>query len=212
MNFSTRSAAALAAVTAMFVAVPVAFADVSSDDSGLVGTQMAIGCGYGGTSVFAPWGDRHDYALLSGGDFENGADGWALDGGAAVADGNEPFQVGGPADHQSLALPAGSSATSPTFCVSRREDTVRFFVRTDSGRKARLKVEALYTDVTRGKDSDRIVKLHADATWDATDRLSVDLPQARGRLDTANVALRFTPLDDNGFQVDDVYIDPRLRN
>jgi len=211
MNFHTRTAAALAALTALFVAVPVASAHDSSDDFDAV-SSLVDGCGYTGTDVFAPWGDRHDYTLTPDGGLESGGDGWTLDDGAAVVEGNETFQVGGAADHQSLSLPAGSSATTPSFCVSKKEDTVRLFVRTNSGRNARLKVEVLYTDVVRGKDSERIARLQADRRWDATDRLEIELPRARGRLYTANVALRFTPLDDDGFQVDDVYVDPRLRH
>jgi hypothetical protein len=192
----------------MFVAAPVALAD----DAG-AGSQVAVaGCGYSGTNVFAPWGDTHDYALTPDGGFEHGADGWQLEGGAAVSEGNESFQVGGAADHQSLTLPAGSSATSPAFCVSKRDDIVRLFARTDSGRKARMKVEVLYTDVAKGKDSVRIDKLRADANWDATDTLDIALPHANGKLTTTNVALRFTPLGDDSFQIDDVYIDPRLRH
>jgi hypothetical protein len=207
MNFPTRSATALAAVTAMFVAAPVALADDSAGTS----SQVSIGCGYSGTNVFAPWGDSRDYALIPDGGFENGAAGWTLGGDAAVVDGNETFQVGGPADHQSLDLPAGASATSPSFCVSKREDIVRLFVRTDSGRKARLKVEVIYPDARNGQDSERINRLRATASWDASGRLKIALPATGGRQSTTNVALRFTPLDDDGFQIDDVYVDPRLR-
>jgi hypothetical protein len=208
MNFPTRSAAALTALTAMFVAAPVAFAD----DSGVASSQVSIGCGYSGSNVFAPWGDNRDYALTPDGGFENGAAGWALDGGAATTEGNESFQVGDAADHQSLDLPAGSSATSPSFCVSRREDSVRLFVRSDSGRKARLKVEAIYTDAANGQQSDRVDRLRASESWDASGRLKITLPDTGSRLSTVNVSLRFTPLDDSDFQIDDVYIDPRLRN
>jgi hypothetical protein len=208
MNFPTRSAAALTALTAMFVAAPVAFAD----DPGVIGAPVSIGCGYSGTNVFAAWGDDHNYALTPDGGFENGAAGWALDGQAATTDGNENFQVGGPSDHQSLNLPAGSSATSPSFCVSRREDTVRLFVRTDSGRRARLKVEAIYTDAANGDGSERVDKLRATESWDASGRLKIALPDTGSRLSTTNVSLRFTPLDGDSFQIDDVYVDPRLRN
>jgi hypothetical protein len=207
MNFPTRSAAALAAVTAMFVAAPVALAD----DSDGTAAQVSIGCGYSGTNVFAPWGDSRDYSLVPDGGFENGAAGWTLDDGASVVDGNETFQVGGSADHQSLDLPAGSSATSPSFCVSRREDIVRLFARTDSGRKARLKVEVIYPDARNGDDSERVDRLRATESWDASGRLKIVLPETVGRHSTTNVALRFTPLDDDGFQIDDVYLDPRLR-
>src|SRR4051812_44477972 len=101
MSFvALRTATALAAVTAVLVAAPVA------------GASTPHGCGYSGTSVFAPWNDDRLYTLTPDGGFENGADGWTLDDGAAVADGNETFDVGGAADQRSLALPAGSSATS----------------------------------------------------------------------------------------------------
>jgi hypothetical protein len=211
MNFPTRTLAALAALSALVVAAPAASANDFSDDLDGV-SSLVDGCGYTGTDVFAPWGDRHDYTLVPDGGFENGADGWTLDDGAAVVEGNETFQVGGAADHQSLNLPAGSSATSPSFCVSKKEDITRFFVRSEGGRKAKLKVEVVYTDVVHGKDTQRLDKLRADDNWDATDKLEIELPRAKGKVLTANVALRFTPLDDDGFQVDDVYIDPRLRH
>ena len=62
---------------------------------------------------FASWGDSSSYTLIPGGNFEAGAFPWALTGGAKVLAGNETYHVGGPADSQSLSLPAGSSATSP---------------------------------------------------------------------------------------------------
>jgi hypothetical protein len=210
MNFPTRSAAALAAVTAMFVAAPVAFADDSSDGAGSVAAGQ--GCGYSGTTVFAPWGDGRSYSLTPDRGFENGAAGWTLEDGAAVAEGNERFQVGGAADHLSLALPEGSSATTPAFCISKREDTFRLFARTNGGDDARMKVEVVYTNAMGQTASVRIDKLQANRRWDATDRLGIDLPQAAGRQFTANVSLRFTPMRGGDWQVDDLYIDPRLRN
>jgi hypothetical protein len=199
----TRTAAALAALTTLFVAAPVASANESAGDGDA--------CGYTGTTVFAPWNDPRSYALTPDGGFENAADGWTLDDGAAVAEGNETFQVGDAADHQSLALPAGSSATSPAFCVTKHDDVLRLFARTDGGGGARLKVEVLYTDAQHGRDSVRVGRLRGGDAWDPTRALPVDLDQARGNRET-DISLRFTPIGDGNWQIDDVYIDPRLRN
>src|SRR4051812_3183749 len=66
-------------------------------------------CGYTPTKAFAAWHDNKSYVLTENGGLEAGDSGWTLAGGAAVAEGNETFAVGGAADHQSLSLPAGSS-------------------------------------------------------------------------------------------------------
>ena len=58
--------------------------------------------------------DPISYTLVPGGDFESGAAGWKLTGGASRHVGNEPgFYLRGAGDNRSLYLPAGSSATSP---------------------------------------------------------------------------------------------------
>jgi hypothetical protein len=207
MNFPTRTAAAFAALTALFVAAPVASASANDDSSAAAMTA----CGYTGDNVFAPWGDRHDYALTPDGGFENGGDGWTLEDGAAVSEGNERFQVNGAADHQSLTIPAGGSATSPAFCVSKLEDVARLFTRTNGGRDARLKVEVVYTDFRNGHDSMRIDRLSGDRSWSPTDRLPIALPDAIGRFTTTNVQLRFTAKSGGDWQIDDIFIDPRLR-
>src|SRR3954465_12871062 len=84
-------------------------------------------CGYTPSKIFAPWHDNKSYVLTDNGGLEQGDTGWTLAGGAAVVEGNETFAVGGAADHQSLSLPAGSSATSPAHCVSRHDGTFRAF-------------------------------------------------------------------------------------
>src|SRR4029078_13626466 len=56
---------------------------------------------------------------LYNGDFENGGLGWYLSGGARVVSGNEPYYLTGePSDHNSLYLPAGSSAYSASVCFA----------------------------------------------------------------------------------------------
>ena len=203
MNFPTRSAAALAALTAMFVAAARSPAQTTRRRC----RRGRRCCGYTGTTVFAPWNDPRSYTLTPDGGFENAAAGWTLDGGAAVTEGNETFQVGGAADHQSLALPAGSSATSPAICVTKHDDVFRLFARS-TGNKARLRVDVLYANGKRGK---RTVLRGRDA-WAPTRTLAVAIGRATQRGSaTSIISLRFTPLAGN-WQIDDVYLDPRLRN
>jgi hypothetical protein len=171
-------------------------------------------CGYTPSKVFASWHDNKSYVLTENGGFEQGDTGWTLAGGAAVAEGNETFAVGGAADHQSLSLPAGSSATSPGNCVSRHDGIFRAFARTDStDKKARLEVEVVYLD-GKGKKRSRVAgKLRAGQEWQPTKRLAVALGRAKGhgKMKVAHVAFRFTPVGEGTWQLDDVYLDPRAR-
>jgi hypothetical protein len=172
-------------------------------------------CGYSPSKVFAQWNDNKSYVLTQNGGFEAGDSGWTLAGGAAVGEGNETFALGGTADHQSLSLPAGSSATSPANCVAQHTGTFRAFARTDStDKKARLLVEVVYLD-GKGKAHSRVAgKLRAGEEWQPTKKLSVALGRAKGkgRMKMAHVAFRFTPVGEGTWQLDDVYLDPRARN
>ena len=174
----------------------------------------AKGCDYAPTKVFASWHDNKSYVLTENGGLEQGDSGWTLADGAAVVEGNESFAVGGAADHQSLSLPAGSSATSPANCVSRHTGTFRAFARTDGGTDARLKVEVVYLD-GKGKKKSRVAgKLRGGDEWQPTKRLAVALGRAKGKgkMATAHVAFRFTPVGEGTWQLDDVYLDPRARH
>jgi hypothetical protein len=74
---------------------------------------------------FAAWGDSASYELAPGGDFES--PGWGLERGAALGAGSEPFAATGSLGTQSLSLPAGADATSPSFCVDAGKPTLRLF-------------------------------------------------------------------------------------
>ena len=73
-------------------------------------------------------GDTDSYFLLPGSSFEGDPPGWSLAGGAGAVGGNESFYVNDPGDSQSLALPTGSTATTPDVCVTVESPTLRFFV------------------------------------------------------------------------------------
>src|SRR4051812_19268037 len=94
--------------------------------------------------TFLPWGDSAWYVPAPDGGFENDASGWALSGGAAVQQGNEPYQVSGGDDQRSLGLPAGSSATTPPICIDVAPPTIPLFARNSGEPLSTLAVSVVY--------------------------------------------------------------------
>ena len=175
----------------------------------------AQACSYpGATPVFAPWGDQHAYALAPEGGFEAGGNGWALRGGAGVVAGNESYQLNGPADSRSLALPAGSSAVSPPICMSIDTPLIRFVARNTGNPSSRLRVEAVYSLL--GLVRTNVVNtVSAGAGWEPSKQMStvLGLSTIVGTILPSAIEVRFTPLDNTGqWQVDDLYVDPFARH
>jgi hypothetical protein len=167
------------------------------------------------TQPFAQFGDRANYKRVAGGDFESGAAGWTLRGGAKVVSGNEPWRVGGDADTRSLVLPAGSSAISPVSCVGLAEPTLRFFVK--KNRAPLLGISTLAVSVYVRTSLGLTVPVPvgvvlANGQWKPSPTMLIVanlLPLLPG--DRTPVAFQFTPLLGD-WQIDDVYVDPaRMR-
>jgi hypothetical protein len=211
---STRTAVALGALLSL-AAAPQAGAK-KPESAGAPQQTAAASCDYDAArALFAPWHDNKLYVLVAGGTLEQGDAGWTLADGATVAEGNESFFANDAADHQALSLPAGSSATSPATCLASGQPTFRLFTQRTSGkRKARLKVEVLYLNA-QGKKRSRVAgKLRSGEAWRPSKRLSVALGRAKGqgRLTTASIAFRFTPVRSAAdWRVDDISLDPRAR-
>jgi hypothetical protein len=165
-------------------------------------------------SVFSPWRDNRSYVLTANGGLEQGDAGWTLANGAAVTEGNDPFFLNDAADHQSLSLPAGSSASSPATCFGAGSPTFRFVARTSGDRHARLKVEVLYTNGNGHNASRSAGRIRGGDAWRPSKRLSLAIGRAkgRGRLVSGTVAFRFTPVGAGDWQVDDLFLDPRARH
>ncbi|HYH58101.1 MAG TPA: hypothetical protein VD790_02610 [Thermoleophilaceae bacterium] len=160
--------------------------------------------------TFLPWLDFADYTPLAGADFETGAAGWSL-GGSAVANGNEPYRVGGASDAKSLALPAGASATSPAICVGILHPTIRFFAKRRSG--GMLSLSTLRVDVLFETAGGHVAWLPiglvaSGGSWQATSPMLVIanlLPLLPG--EQTPVRFRFTAQGAD-WSIDDVYVDP----
>jgi hypothetical protein len=160
---------------------------------------------------FSPWDDLGFYTLVAGGDVEGALAGWTLDG-AQVAEGNEPFQVGGASDHLALALDEGDSVTTAPICIDDTYPWFRFFARNTAGRKAKLRVEVLYTDV-RGKLREVGTGDYAtrEDDWLPTGSLGIDVDWDKVPGGALPVSFRFTAENNSSFLVDDVYVDPMAR-
>ncbi len=167
------------------------------------------------STPFTPWLDVASYTPLGGGDFETAAAGWSLSGGAAVAAGNEPYQVAGPGDASSLSMPASSSATSATICVGIEHPTIRFFAKRTSGGPqglGSLRVDVLFENNLGIVSSSPIGVVGATGGWQPTLPMALVanlLPLLPGQ--HAPVAFRFTSQQGAGFSIDDVQVDPYQR-
>jgi hypothetical protein len=182
------------------VALAAAAAATSSPAS------AALSC-TGQTTVqpFKPWLDPLSYVQVPGGNLES-TNGWSLSGGAAQVSGNEPWYVSSSTDRKSLALPNGSSATSPALCIGVLSPTLRFFATNSGSALVTLKVDAI-TNVNGLKLTTPIGVL-TGAGWQPT--LPLPFLTNLAALTTTSVQFRFTPvgLGTSGWRIDDVYVDP----
>lgn len=192
-------------VLAALLAVPAA----ASGGSGGGG----LGCdGQEYVQPFVRFLDPLQYVLIPGGDFETGAAGWTLSGGARVVAGNTPFSIRGGAS--SLYLPGGSSAVSPEICVGLLHPTLRFFA--DGRLLSSLKVEMLFSGLL---GEQMAVEIPPGAAGTGSFAPTLPLPHLGSVLPatsldglSADVRFRFTPrpllFSAPAWRIDDVYVDP----
>lgn len=203
LSFRIFGTLAAAAVLALGAAVPARADAVGS----------LIGCGDTVSNPFLRWLDPLPYTLAPDGGFEAGGAGWSFSGGARVVSGNSPFNLSG-VGSQSLYLPEGSSATSPSMCVGLVLPVVRYIA---SGGEllSSLKTEVVYRDALGAQ---RSVELPVGALPSRSWQPTLPLLQAGGLVNaltlnglTTDVQFRLTPrgiFGGGNWRVDEVYVDP----
>ena len=196
--------------TAAIALAALSFGAVSANAGVLV--SSAPDCdGQPLSTPITPWLDFGSNTPLAGGDFESGAAGWSLSGGASVANGSESFNVAGPGD-SSLTVPSGGSATSPVMCVGIEHPTIRFFAKRNSGGLlglSTMRVDVLFESSLGLVSSLPIGVVTGTPSWQPTLPMTVLaslLPLLPGQY--TPVQFRFTPLLGGNWSVDDVYVDP----
>lgn len=199
----SRAAVVGLAVLAALVVAGSALAKAPPGDCGWVAASQP----------FTSWGDSGGYFLVPGGSFEDDTSGWSFTG-AAVASGNELFYVNSPSDSQSLSLPDGASATTPSVCVTVQSPTARFFVLNTGAKDAKLEVDLNYTDDKGNARTQKLKDIGTDKTlgsWTLTNPIKF-LGPINSLLDhdgRTNVSFTFAPKDSKGnWRIDDVYVDP----
>lgn len=195
----------------LLAAASTVFALSGSAQAALL-TGSATNCTNGpAAQVFAPWNDTANYDLVPGGAFESGDPGWSLNAGASVTSGNESFYVHNAGDTQSLSLPAGSYASSPTFCVGVKDPSVRLFAENTGDPNASLGVVLNFVGPLGLPLSVQIASVGAGSTWAPTPILPI-LVNLLTLLpgNQTPVSLTFVP-NGGSWQIDDVYVDPMGR-
>ena len=190
------------------VAIIAALALSSTAKAGLIGTGSASYCDPTASQNFLRWGDSSYYASLLNGDFE-GYSGWTLSGGARVVSGNEPYYLSGnTGDHNSLLLPAGSSAYSGTVCFALGDWHLRLMMKRLSatgGLHVQVIVPGLLGILTVLDGG----TVSGTSAWAPSPRLELLLSNVISLVGTKAVAFRFTPVGVGAsYQIDDVYLDP----
>jgi len=167
---------------------------------------------YGAPSrVFLPWLDFMSYSLAPEGDL-SATDRWQLAGASLVAD-HDPWTSGSVA----LALPAGSSATTPSMCVGLVNPTIRFFVWNGAGRASDLRVDLVYQSVLGGTTTTTLARVRTTGTgWQPSPPIMVgaNLFSAITAGGYATVSFVLTPENvsaGQAWEVDSLYVDPFLQ-
>jgi hypothetical protein len=175
-------------------------------------TASAANCNTQALSqTFAPWSDPSEYFLAPGGDFAAGSQSWSTTGGASVVAGGDGFSLNGNAPStSSLSLPAGSSATTPAFCVGVTEPDVRLFVRNSGSASSTLQVSVTFETTLGLNMTVPFAVLSAGPAWAPTAPLPIvaNLLTLLPHNETP-VMLTFAPQGGGGnWQIDDAYVDP----
>jgi len=211
VTLNRRTVAALAAAGAA-LAAPIGGAS-AAEISGVCPNQIF-------TTPFSAWGDTGAYTLVPGGDFEGTLAGWTTSSKkvAIVRDGVD--NLGSGADRAALALPAKTSVTGPSVCVTTDYPYMRFFARSaQASSSSTLTVEVLY-ESGGALSTIRVAQLSGSTMggWSLTPKLSTGVYLATlgaslgsGTISGAgNMRLRLTA-SGGDWTVDDIYVDPKMR-
>lgn len=154
--------------------------------------------------VFQAYGDANLYVQVPGADFETAAPGWTLSKARVVADAHNGL---GGADSWTLQVDAGGYAVSPAFCVTQDFRGVRLFHRVVGASSGRYTVDLLYKGRAVSTSA-----VQPTGTWSLSSSLRVlNVAGALPAGTEVPVALRFRPISRVAVQIDDVYVDPRMR-
>jgi hypothetical protein len=179
--------------------------------SAQVNAELAVCPGQTFSQPFAALGDANYYTLVEGSEFDQGAQGWTLLGGARVLEGSRPDGSQGGV----LDLPSGSIAVSPPVCVTLQYPSARTWTQTlQGGGSLTMAVAYNLTRGALGLPSVNVGSVAASGEgWEASRSLELQ-PQLGGREEgVRNVRFVFVAGGRHAdYRVSGLYVDPRFGN
>jgi hypothetical protein len=199
-----RAAGTVVTVAAVAASAAPAFAGTAAQTPTPVPPLAA--CTTGALSQpFLAFKDKSFYTLAPGGDFATGA-GWELTGGATIASATQPDGATGGV----LDLPSRAQATSPPVCITAEYPTARAWARNLVGSEGvSFFVSYLRNGVWTAPKSTG--QFHGDKSgaWLLSNSLNIQPSSTPGWQQA-----RFTLVaggTKSRFQVDELWVDPKLR-
>jgi hypothetical protein len=190
----TLGALCIATATAGLAAGPAAADTIGSDC-----TNPVL------STPFSAFKDQRLYTLAPGGTFDNAASGWNLSGGASIVQAQQPDgTVAGVLD-----LPSQAVAISPPMCVTADYPTARLWVRNLVGAEG-VGFNVSYYVNGAWTDPKSAGQFHGDhGSWTYSNSLNLHPAKPAGWQKVRFIFIA------NGtkshFQVDDFWVDPRMR-
>jgi hypothetical protein len=154
-------------------------------------------------AAFEEFGDEGQYFLVQNGDFEQSTAGWKLGRRVRTVARQAPWRVNGEDDSRALRLPPGRTARI-RLCVTEREDTLRFFVRTPA-RGGSLKV-VVKAQVPGEVARNRWTMHESAGGWHAAPAIAI--PTLRRDDGKVWITISFRNTGRTPILLDDVMIDP----
>jgi hypothetical protein len=165
---------------------------------------------------FGRFGDHRNYVLAPDGSFEDAVlSGWQLSGGTRVTEA-DPVTLGANDGQGMLAMPARSTAISPTMCVDLDYPIFRILTKAvNKPRSSEFKIEVVYPDSKKPEWAELSQFngkhfVNAGAGWRLTSDMDMEPAIGGKTAGFRHVAFRFTALSGN-WRIDDLYVDPSRR-
>lgn len=178
----------------------------SASATASTGPEAAVCPGQTFAQTFEAFGDSNWYTLVEGSEFNGGAEGWELSGGAEVVEGVRPDgSIGGV-----LSLPSGAVAVSPAVCVTLDYPKARTWVDAVDG-DGGVAVELVYPEKPQGVVTGRLSD-HSENDWTLSRQFNVKPQMAGGQEGVREVQFVYANnTKSSDFHVWGLFVDPRMR-
>ncbi len=178
----------------------------ANEASPVLNSELAVCPGQTFSQPFEAFQDSNYYTLVEGSEFNGGAAGWELSGGAQIV------AAADSASGSALDLPSGAEAVSPPVCVTLLYPTARVFVQNVNGGGG-VAVSVAYAGTKTEEKPKNVGQVHGEhSEWTLSDPFNVQ-PQIAGKVEQVRqVRFHFSAAGkNNDYRLQGLYVDPRMR-